>query len=1181
MIKKRLVNLLSNAKKYIYYQILWQWIGLILQIMLVYTIAAAVDKGLKGYLNTNDVIVRAIWAFVCIMLRFACDKAAVNASANASASVKRILREKIYNKLLRLGISYKQSVSTSSVVQMAVEGVDQLEIYFGKYLSQLFYSLLAPITLFIVLVNVSLKASLVLLICVPLIPISIVIVQKVAKRLLSKYWGAYTRLGDSFLENLQGLTTLKIYQADRYKAEDMDKESETFRKVTMKVLTMQLNSTSVMDIMAYGGAAVGMIVALIEYKNGVISFGNTLMILLLASEFFLPLRLLGSFFHVAMNGMSASDNIFALLDLPEPVEKTAKITTEPIDVVMRNVGYAYDRTRQVLQGINMTIHNGELVSLVGESGCGKSTIAKILTGQNKGYIGGIDIQGKELLDVSETSLERRVVLVSHENYIFKGTIKDNLLMADPKASDETLEKALKIVNLYDFAIKRDGLETKIDEEGSNLSGGQRQRLALARALLYDAGLYIFDEATSNIDLESEEMIMNVIRSLVGTKTVILISHRLENVVKSDRIYFLKNGTVIEEGSHQELMDKEGEYAKMYTYQRNLEDYSKKNNTGQEILEFKNGANKPQSKEIKLDIIEPNAKTVNATRTSNVETNDLSEEDNYAKTLETRRTATKIMFSLIKLVKPLLPIMILAITLGVAGYLCAIFLTIHGTQMLVTYRTHQPVKFIGILVVLAVLRGILHYGEQYCNHFIAFKLLAIIRHKIFDKLRKLCPAKLEGKDKGNLISIITSDTELLEVFYAHTISPIVIGVVTSAIMLCYIASYNLGAAALAFCGYILIGIVVPMYVNRKGADVGLEYRNKFGEMNSLILMALNGITETLQYLQGNKMLEEISTKSDELSETKLKLSKLEAAQKATTNLIIQFVSYGAFFAMLAGFIENNLTIDYAVIALVAVVGSFGPVVALANLANNLNQTLASGDRILDLLEENPAVEEINFDKKVKSATIEANHVYFSYDKKKEILSDVSMNIEKGKIVGIHGPSGCGKSTFLKLLMRFWDVDKGTINFGIDEIRDIDTSNLRDMESYVTQETYLFNDTIAKNIEIGKIGATREEVIKAAKKASIHQFIVSLPNGYDTQIGDISNSLSDGEKQRIGTARAFLHDGDFMLLDEPTSNLDALNEGVILKSIKEEAKEKSILIVSHRKSTIDICDKVYLRKDATSL
>lgn len=558
----------------------------------------------------------------------------------------------------------------------------------------------------------------------------------------------------------------------------------------------------------------------------------------------------------------------------------------------------------------------------------------------------------------------------------------------------------------------------------------------------------------------------------------------------------------------------------------------------------------------------------------------------------RRSAIQIMGQLIGLVKPLLIFMIAAILLGTVGYLCAIFLTIlagqvlaHGLIPQLFFRIRNPrlvfmpVKTVlTIMIVIALLRGILHYLEQYCNHYIAFRLLAIIRHKVFEALQKLCPAKLESRDKGNLISIITTDIELLEVFYAHTISPVCIAFLTSLFMVLFIGYYHYLAGSLALIAYIIVGVIIPVINGKLGSAEGMTFRNNFGELNSFVLDSLRGLDETIQYNQGEERKQEIIERSKQLAKQQEYLSYREGAQRSITNTVILLASFGMLFLTLFLYLNHELGFEGIITCTLSMMGSFGPVVALSSLSNNLNQTLASGERVLSLLEEKPLVEEVEGDKETndsfKGATL--NHVTFSYDDE-TILDDYSLKLEPGKITGIHGVSGSGKSTILKLLMRFWDVHQGSITVDEEEIKQIPTKHLRNMESYVTQETHLFHDSIANNIAIAKKDATREEIMEAAKKASIHDFIMALPKGYDTEVGELGDTLSGGEKQRIGIARAFLHDAPMILMDEPTSNLDSLNEGIILKSLKESSKQKTIVLVSHRVSTMNIADTVYEMKD----
>ena len=572
---------------------------------------------------------------------------------------------------------------------------------------------------------------------------------------------------------------------------------------------------------------------------------------------------------------------------------------------------------------------------------------------------------------------------------------------------------------------------------------------------------------------------------------------------------------------------------------------------------------------------------------------MSENTNTTK----RRSAIQIMGSLIGLVKPLLHIMLAAIILGTLGYLCAIFLTILAGQVIVhglltgaagmivpvdnMWLVFTPVKTIlTVMIVIAVLRGILHYVEQYCNHFIAFKLLAIIRHKVFAALRKLCPAKLEGRDKGNLISIITTDIELLEVFYAHTISPIAIATLTSMIMVIFIGRYHWLAGVLAMAAYLIVGAAIPMWNGRRGSQKGMEFRTEFGELNSFVLDSLRGLDETIQYGQGEKRKEQMTERSKNLAGMQESLSKMEGSQRSFTNMVILLASFGMLALTIWLYDKGMIGFEGILTCTIAMMGSFGPVVALSSLSNNLNQTLASGERVLSLLEETPLVEEIPGDVETSDAEskeheftgAEAENVTFAYGEA-VILDNYSLKLQPGKITGIHGASGSGKSTLLKLLMRFWDVQDGNVSVDGTDVRKIPTRHLRNMESYVTQETHLFHDSIANNIEVAKPAASREEIMEAAKKASIHDFIMTLPKGYDTEVGELGDTLSGGEKQRIGIARAFLHDAPMILMDEPTSNLDSLNEGIILKSLKESAEKKTIVLVSHRVSTMNVADVVY--------
>lgn len=575
MIKTRLIEQVPSSKKYIALTVLAQWLKTVANIVMIFILSNLLAQILDGKAFDFKSLLPYLGAIAAVMLvRYLCGYASSQTSFFASSEVKKVLRQKMYKKLTRMGASYSEKVSTSEVLQVFVEGVDQLELYFGKYLPQFFFAMLAPITLFAVLVFVSWKASVALLICVPLIPLSIVAVQKIAKRLLSKYWGVYTNLGDTFLENIQGLTTLKVYQADERKNFEMNEKAEEFRRITMKVLTMQLNSVSVMDIVAYAGSAVGVVIAIIQVKNGTITLPQAFLIIMLAADFFLPLRLLGSFFHVAMNGMAASDKLFKLLDTKEDEHGEEIPENLDGDIEIKDLSFSYDNEKTVLNDISATFKKHELISIVGESGCGKSTLASLLCGTTKGYSGSITIGGVEIKDIDEKTLMNNITAVNFNSYIFAGTVRENMLIADKSASDEKMIEALKMVNLWSFLSEQDGLDTKLNQQGSNFSGGQRQRLAIARALLHNTPIYVFDEVTSNIDAESENDIMAVIHNMAKIKTVILISHRLENVVGSDKILLLDKGKIEESGTHSELMSFNKKYKLMYSTQAELEKYAK-------------------------------------------------------------------------------------------------------------------------------------------------------------------------------------------------------------------------------------------------------------------------------------------------------------------------------------------------------------------------------------------------------------------------------------------------------------------------------------------------------------------------------------------------------------------------------------------------------------------------------
>lgn len=992
MIKKRLFSLLSDSLKYVYSNIVLQILSLLAQMFIVASICIVVSKVIDGSVNIMDYIMMAILFFGAIIIRVLCDEFLARGVFLASFNVKLTLRKAVFQKLIDIGPSYKEHISTSEVVQLCSEGVEQLEIYFGRYITQLFYSLIAPFLLFGVFAYyVDVKIAAVLLLTVFLIPLSIVLLMKMAKKLLQKHRGIYINLGNNFLENLQGLTTVKMYMADSFKAKQMDEEASHFRKIMMKVLTMQLYSITIMDIFAYGGVAVGMILALLEYFRGNIGIIQVLVVVLLSMEFFMPMRILGSYFHIAMNGMAVSDKIFALLDLPiaaqgsvgmdadisdakvgdadasldeadtkdEDTLKNHPLKNHALDVVFEGVGFSYlQEETKILEDISFSIPSGGFVSIVGESASGKSTIAKLLTGKNTGYSGSIRIGGVELRDIKRQHLLEEVVLVRSDSYIFKGTIAQNLRFANPFATDAQLLDVLQKVNLRCFIEQRDRLDTMLEEKGSNISGGQAQRIAIARALLANPSIMIFDEATSNIDTESEEMIMQVIHKLAKEKTILLISHRLANVVPSDKILMLKEGRIVESGNHLCLMEEEGEYSRIFNMQESLERVSNQKEIPVSTIHLHPVRSHRKEKEPEKTVMEGS-----------------------------RRSGCRIMASLIGLIKPLSPVMLIGILTGAVGYLSAIFIHIHAVRLLSRHFIAQNLSTAAVesrkliqspevlrhfqrylnpdniriilltLLLLALLRGGLHYIEQYCNHYIAFKILATLRHKVFKALCRLAPAKQDQKDKGNLISIITTDIELLEVFYAHTISPIAIGFVASLFMLIYIGTKDWIAAIILLKGYICVGVMIPLFNGGQRQELGMLYRQRFGELAGLVLSKLRGLDEILQFAQGEQSLEQIQTDSEALMEVQDRLYELEGKQKMMTNSCMLMTTFTMLMYSLYALSRGRIMLDSVFVFLVVAMGSFGPVVALSNLSNHLNQTLASGERVLQIFEEVSWIDEV--------------------------------------------------------------------------------------------------------------------------------------------------------------------------------------------------------------------------------
>lgn len=1183
MFDKRLLAMVPEAQRYILKNVLFQWLALVANIALMIVIGWFLQRMLYGTATRDEALVLAGVGVAAIAVRIACQRAVQRMGACASTAAKRAVRSKVYDKLLRLGPSYAERIPTSEAVQISTEGVEQLEVYFGSYLPQLMYAVIAPITLFVCLAPLSPLVAIVLLVCVPLIPASIVAVQRIAKRVMRDYWGHYTDLGGTFLENVQGLTTLKIYQADEARHAAMNREAETFRQATMRLLRMQLNSITVMDLLAFGGAALGIVITLFQFAGDQMSFAGAFTIVFLSAEFFIPMRSLGSLFHTAMNGMAAADKMFDLLavpDLPEGAEEA-----DPRDCSIRCEGltYSYDGERRALDGVDFSAPARGMVAIVGESGSGKSTLAGVLSGRNAGYEGVVRLGAHDVRDVRRDSLAASITTVSFASWLFKGTVRENLLMGKHDANDDELWAALERCRLAEFVRGEGGLDAPVSEGGANLSGGQRQRLAIARALLHDSPVYLFDEATSNIDAESERAIVEVMRELARDRAVIAISHRLAAVRDAACIYVMADGRVVERGSHDELLAAGGAYARMWNRQQELEAFAVGDGAAAGAVAAAVGTTAAPGDGLPADA-PAEASGVGATALEAPGAAASADADAVSSAAAAdpdpaggaRRSGLSIMLRMVRLVGPLMPFMVLAVVLGVAGFSAAIFLTVFGAAGLLDAAGERSlVDFgaaVGLVVACGVVRGFLHYGEQICNHYIAFKILALIRDKVFTALRRLAPAKLEGRDKGNLVSLATSDIELLEVFYAHTVSPVLIALIVSIGMVAFIAAQSWQLAVVALLAYLAVGVAVPLVSSRGAQRSGRALRDRLGDANSFVLESLRGLVEILQYGEGERRSRALLELTDALAGDEHRLKARTALSTAATNALV--LAFDLAMIVLAYLLvaQGEVSFAGAVVSVMALMSSFGPVIAVAALGTTLQQTLASGARVLDLLDEQPECAEVTDGRDVGFSGAAVRGVSFSYGDE-TILRDVSADFAPGQVVGISGRSGSGKSTLLKLLMRFWDPTAGSVELSGADLRRVNTASLRAAEGYMTQETHLFSGTIGENILLARPEATRAELEEACAKAALSELIDKLPKGLDTPVGELGCALSGGERQRVGLARVFLHDAPFVLLDEPTSNLDALNEAAVLKALSDFREGKTIVLVSHRASTCAFADVSY--------
>ena len=1280
MFDKRLFQLAPGLGKLIAGKVALMWVGLLANIgfmlslvMLLQGLLAAADPhtfscnaasasecpaNLFGVPGTTvapmagDLMVYVALAIVCMLVRYLATTHATRLGTEAAEQVKLALRSKLYRKMVALGPSYRSRVKTSDVVQSAGEGVEQIQSFFELFLPQLFYAILAPITLFAVIAPINMPAAVTMLVCAPLIIIVTGIVSMTAARAFKKYWGRYTDMGAAFLDNLQGLETLKNFDADDRAAAEMDKKAEGFRVMTMRVLQIQLRSLTAMDIVAYGGAAAGIGVALWQYAHTTaaaagastagwspimlaahlpgafaylayglqylmpfgagfpLTLAGLLLIVLLSAEFFIPMRQLGSYFHVAMNGMTSTKRIFALLDTPEPAHGTATLPATAgtdagtdagtkagtkadggITVSFDHVGYSYDSADSgaavqqtnsapapALTDLTFTAYPGQLTAIVGISGSGKSTAAALLAGTLTGYQGSLTLNGVKVSDLSGETLARTITLIGASSHLFAGTLRENLLMALPDdgqngeaasdAVDSRLWDALEQARIADFVRSQpDGLDMTIEPDAANLSGGQRQRIAIARALLHDSPVFVFDEATSSVDVESEELILATIRELVQSrsKTVIMITHRMANAEHADQVVVLEHGKSVETGTHAELMAAGGVYAKLFTTQADIENF---------------GADHPQPASLTASASGSGAAVGAAPAAAPAE-----------------MSTFQVIKRLLGEAKPLAGLMVAASTAGTIGHLAATFLPVFGIIAGFALAGNpvwgmSAAGAITAMIVCAVLRGLTRYVEQYLNHNVAFHLLALFRSKAFAALRRLAPAKLAGKGKGDLIAMLTTDVELLEIFFAHTISPVAIAVTTTIVYVIVAATLSPWMALALIVSHLIIGIIVPRFFATGVRNLGPAIRGAAGELDNVMLDDMRGLDEIIRFGRGEDRAQAIEDRTRALWRDHAKLSRVNGRFAGVGGLLVALLTSAA-----AGIAINLAGVNlYDIPALVAafalLASSFGPTLALAALPANLTQTFASARRLFGLMDEAPAV--------VETGTANSDYegmrldrVTFAYpgEGSEAILADFSLDVPQHGILGIQGPSGRGKSTMLKLLMRYWDPQRGQVTLSGTPLPQIDVHARRRIQAMMSQETHLFDGTIRENLLIalpeseirngGAAGVLDARLREALAKASVLDLIDSLPDGLDTQVGELGDRLSEGERQRIGLARVFLRNADLVLFDEPTSRLDALNEAIILRSIHELSKSEqnadkgqdvAVVLVSHRESAMRVADVV---------
>lgn len=1185
---KLLRKFCGDTRRYLFQAVAMQCLKLVGSLAFSFAIAGALTvffgnkaTSLLSGTGLTYLLLSVVALLILLGLRFLAARESTKAQAKVIAEVKLSLRRALLDKLFRLGPSYHRKHPTQAVVHLGVEGVEQLENYFGAYLVQLYYCLLAAVLVFLALAPFAWQPALLLLCLSPVIPLFLALILRMVRRIQKRQWQSFTDVGTLFLESIQGLTTLKLFGAGEARGKLMADQAESFRRSTMRVLAMQLNSITIIDIIAYGSIAGGFALAVSLYLAGKITLFAFFLSVLLAAEFFLPMRALTSLFHVAMLGVAAGHEMVDFLEEAEPARTRTTAFPEGKDLVITDLSYRYpDADTNALNHVSLTLESGKLTALVGLSGCGKSTLAAWLAGEidDPDWLKAVrvgDVPGSEL---AGPQWQQAVVRMSHESHIFQGSVRDNLLMGRPEATDEELVAVLKQVQLWEMFASREGLDTPLSGENKSLSGGQAQRLALARVLLKDCALYIFDEATSNVDVASEAILLREMEALAARKTVLLISHRLDTLTHAARIYLMEEGRIEDGGSYEELVSRSETFRNWLQEQKELLAESKLDQASfEEALEGANTATDEARREVRSQSA--------STGPSNSGASDNSETEKHGRL----RSGPQVMLELIGLITPLIGWVLAAIVFGVFG-----FLTAFGLAILPLYALFAALpgdllanlpgggfssgSYLGALAFCAVARAVLHYLEQYCNHNIAFKLLATIRNRVYAVVHRLAPAKLDEANPGRLLAVLLGDIELLEVFYAHTLSPIAIAALTAVALAIYFFSLHPLIGVLALVWQVIIGVLLPWKASHHGSPVSRQIRGEIGGLNALFLDRLRGLRELIQFGLERDTTTRVSEATRELGKKQTRLRLQASRLLAGVESLIQLAGISQVLLTLWLLTTGAITAPAAVLAIVMQISSFAPFVALASLGNTLTQTFACGNRVLNLLEEEPVVRENPNGHTGSFGELKADALSFRYPGSPAgLLQNCGFTLRPGERVGICGRSGCGKSTLLKLLMRFRDPDEGRITLDSVALPDWNTAALYSHFGYLTQQAHLFTGTLRENLLLAKPDASEEELWQCLDAVGLRSRITQGGGSLDVRIGENGENFSGGERQRMGLARCLLAGRDLLLLDEPTSNLDVLNEAAVLRALKNLRPDQSLILVSHRLSTLSLCDRILFMED----